>query len=117
MARVIRRHDSSSRTACRRPAPPRPPVVATIDVPDEIQAAVAAKDRTPADRALDAGRHPAETLAFFGIAPGMKVAELGAGGGYTTELLARGHTPVVYTTKPGRPAQELRAATVPVTED
>ena len=28
-------------------------------------------------------------LAFFGVAPGMRVAELGAGGGYTTELLAR----------------------------
>jgi predicted methyltransferase len=52
-------------------------------------AAVAAADRDPADRALDAGRHPAETLAFFGIAPGMRVAELGAGGGYTSELLAR----------------------------
>src|SRR5262245_45075078 len=76
-------------TACRPPAPPRPPVIATVDVSAEIHAAVAAKDRTPADRALDAGRHPAETLAFFGIAPGMHVAELGAGGGYTTELLAR----------------------------
>ncbi|MCB9786912.1 MAG: class I SAM-dependent methyltransferase [Deltaproteobacteria bacterium] len=41
------------------------------------------------DKALDAGRHPAETLAFFRVYPGMKVAELGAGGGYTTELLAR----------------------------
>ena len=37
-------------------------------------------------------------LAFFGIRPGMRVAELGAGGGYTTELLARavGPTGVVY---------------------
>ena len=76
--------------ACQAPAPPpRPPVMSTVDVPREVRAAVAAKDRLPADRALDAGRHPAETLAFFGIAPGMRVAELGAGGGYTTELLAR----------------------------
>jgi predicted methyltransferase len=76
--------------ACRAPAPrPRPPVVSVVDVSPEIRAAVAAKDRLPADRALDAGRHPAETLAFFGIAPGMRVAELGAGGGYTAELLAR----------------------------
>ncbi len=52
-------------------------------------AVVAAPDRSAADRALDAGRHPAEMLAFFGIRPGMRVAELGAGGGYTTELLAR----------------------------
>ena len=38
---------------------------------------------------LDAGRHPAELLTFAGIIRGMKVAELGAGGGYTAELLAR----------------------------
>ena len=61
-------------------------------------AAVAAPDRSQADRDLDVGRRPAETLAFFGIAPGMNVAELGAGGGYTAELLARavGPTGKVY---------------------
>ena len=50
------------------------------------------------DRALDAGVSPREMLAFFGIRPGMRVAELGAGGGYTTELLARavGPTGRVY---------------------
>ena len=52
-------------------------------------AAVAAADRSADDRALDEGRDPGAMLAFFGIAPGMKVAELGAGGGYTAELLAR----------------------------
>jgi predicted methyltransferase len=59
---------------------------------------VDAPDRDAADRALDAGRKPAETLAFFGIQPGMRVAELGAGGGYTAELLARavGPTGTVY---------------------
>ena len=59
------------------------------DIPAAIRAAVDAKDRSPEDRALDAGRHPAQMLAFFGIRPGMRVAELGAGGGYTTELLVR----------------------------
>jgi len=65
-------------------------------------AAVAAADRSDADRALDAGRFPAETFAFFGIRPGMRVAELGAGGGYTTELLARvvGPTGRVYGQNP-----------------
>jgi predicted methyltransferase len=62
---------------------------APIDVPDHVAAAVAAPDRAEADRALDPGRHPDQTLAFFGIRPGMRVAELGAGGGYTAELLAR----------------------------
>lgn len=52
-------------------------------------AAVAAPDRSPEDRALDAGREPVETFAFFGVAPGMKVAEMGAGRGYGAELLAR----------------------------
>jgi predicted methyltransferase len=48
-----------------------------------------APDRSDADKALDPGRKPAEFIAFIGVRPGMKVAELGAGGGYTTELLAR----------------------------
>jgi predicted methyltransferase len=71
---------------------------APVSVPPAIRAIVDAKDRADADRALDGGRHPAELLAFFGIAPGMKLAELGAGGGYTAELLARavGPTGVVY---------------------
>jgi predicted methyltransferase len=59
---------------------------------------VSARDRTDADRALDEGRRPAETLAFLGVGPGMRVAELGAGGGYTTELVVRavGKTGVVF---------------------
>jgi predicted methyltransferase len=69
-----------------------------VPVPKAIQAIIDAPDRDAADRALDAGRHPGELLAFFGVAPGMKVAELGAGGGYTSEVLARavGPTGKVY---------------------
>jgi len=59
------------------------------DVPAPIRDAVMAADRSVDDRKLDAGRHPAEVLAFFKIAPGQKVGELFAGGGYTTELIAR----------------------------
>ncbi len=64
----------------------------------DYTAIVAALDRSEADRALDAGRHPAQMLAFIGVTPGMRVAELGAAGGYTTELLARavGPSGVVY---------------------
>jgi predicted methyltransferase len=67
-------------------------------VPPDIQALVDAADRAPADRALDATRRPAQLLAFAGVRPGMRVAELGAGGGYTAELLARAVGPrgVVY---------------------
>ncbi len=77
---------------------PAPAAAAAPVVPDYVRAAVDATDRSADDRALDAGRHPAEMLAFFGIKPGMRVAELGAGGGYTSELLARvvGPTGKVY---------------------
>ncbi len=63
--------------------------VASFPVPENIRAIIDAADRSAEDRALDAGRHPGELLAFFGVGAGMKVAELGAGGGYTAELLAR----------------------------
>jgi predicted methyltransferase len=55
----------------------------------DYAALVAAPDRTPQDRALDGGRRPAEMLAFLDVRPGMRAAEIGAGGGYTAELLAR----------------------------
>ncbi|WP_437581336.1 class I SAM-dependent methyltransferase [Sorangium sp. So ce887] len=66
-----------------------PSQATSVEVPPALRAVVDAADRADADRALDVGRKPAETLAFFGIQPGMKVAELEAGGGYTAELLAR----------------------------
>lgn len=65
------------------------PVLARSAGDAAVEAAVSAPDRSDADRKLDFGRRPVEMLAFFGIRPGMRVAELGAGGGYTTELLAR----------------------------
>ena len=80
--------------ACRNASGPAPESEAAA--PDklaalaaQLQAVVDAPDRSPEDRALDAGRRPVELLAFYGIRPGMRVAELGAGGGYTSELLAR----------------------------
>jgi predicted methyltransferase len=66
-----------------------PPYTPAADVPGPIKAAIAAPDRADADRALDAGRKPGEVLAFFKLAPGQKIGELFAGGGYTTELMAR----------------------------
>ena len=55
---------------------------------DPIAAAVAAPTRTPANLARDAYRHPAQTLAFFGVKPGDTVVELWPGGGWYTEILA-----------------------------
>ncbi|ALH82094.1 class I SAM-dependent methyltransferase [Sphingopyxis macrogoltabida] len=53
-----------------------------------IAAAVAASTRTPANTARDPYRHPAETLAFFGVKPGDTIVELWPGGGWYTEILA-----------------------------
>ncbi|MGE4322855.1 MAG: class I SAM-dependent methyltransferase [Sphingobium sp.] len=55
---------------------------------DPIAAAVAAPTRTPANVARDRYRHPAETLAFFGLAPEQTVVEWSPGGGWYTEILA-----------------------------
>ncbi len=54
-----------------------------------IEAAVSAADRSDADKKMDDIRQPAKMMAFFGLKPGMKVAELGGGQGYTSELAAR----------------------------
>jgi len=55
---------------------------------DALKAAIASKERTPANAARDAARHPYETLTFFGIRPDMTVVELAPGGGWYTEILA-----------------------------
>ncbi|MBX9796541.1 methyltransferase type 11 [Sphingomonas sp.] len=51
-------------------------------------AAVKAPSRTPANLARDAYRHPAETLAFFGVKPTDTVVEIWPAGGWYTEILA-----------------------------
>lgn len=84
-------------TACATtPVPPEPPAApparvetSAAGIPAYIEAAVGAADRSDADKALDAGRHPATLLNYYDVQPGMKVAEMMAGGGYTAELLAR----------------------------
>jgi predicted methyltransferase len=76
-------------------------------IPQNIKDAVNAPDRSEADKKLDAGRQPEQMLAFFGIRPGMKVADLFAAGGYSTELLARavGPTGTVYSQNPTFPPE------------
>lgn len=44
--------------------------------------------RMDADRLADARRRPIEFLEFAGVKPGMRVLDVSAGGGYTTQLLA-----------------------------
>src|SRR5438067_5247514 len=57
--------------------------------PADARQIVAAPDRAERDRSMDPQRKPVQMLEFFGTAPGMRVADLGAGGGYSTELWAR----------------------------
>lgn len=53
----------------------------------DLQAALADSSRPEADRARDAGRKPAEVLAFFDIGPGDTVADLLTGSGYYSRIL------------------------------
>jgi predicted methyltransferase len=57
--------------------------------PDAVAAAIADAGRPDADRQRDASRKPAETLAFAGVKPGDRVAELLPGAGYFTRLFSK----------------------------
>ena len=71
---------------------------AAAAAPPDYAAIVAAPDRSAADRETDKRRDPAQLLAFTGVRPGMRVLDMGAGAGYSTELLARAVGPagIVY---------------------
>ena len=64
----------------------------TLSAPSSAQdyaAIVAAPDRADGDRQTDQRRDPVKLLAFTGVKSGMTVLDMGAGGGYSTELMAR----------------------------
>lgn len=67
---------------CRGPAEPK------AEPPKTIAAAVAGAWRPAADRARDRWRHPAESLAFWGLKPGQTVVEFWPGAGWYTEIVA-----------------------------
>lgn len=68
----------------------------------DYAAIVAAPDRSEADRKNDARRNPVALFGFTGARPGMKVLDMGASAGYSTELLARAVAPggTVYSQAP-----------------
>jgi predicted methyltransferase len=75
-----------------------------------ISAAVADSLRPATDMARDVHRKPAEIVAFAGVKPGDKVAEMMPGGGYYTRILAKtvgpkGHiyalVPTGFANRPG----------------
>src|SRR5439155_21560740 len=65
---------------------------------EQIKKIVASPERSATDRTNDVRRHPGQILEFIAIRPGMVALDVSAGGGYTTELLARsiGPTGKVY---------------------
>jgi len=62
--------------------------VQAIDVA-AVNQALAAADRSDADKALDTARKPAQVLDFLGLEPGMTVLDVMSGGGWYTEVLSR----------------------------
>ncbi|MCB9764176.1 MAG: class I SAM-dependent methyltransferase [Alphaproteobacteria bacterium] len=92
--------------ACAKTAPPaeapEPAPVAEAAPAGPFDALIASPDRQEDDRVMDPIRQPADWLAFFEIAEGQRVAELGAGGGYSTDLIARvvGPEGAVYSQNP-----------------
>ncbi|MBN8606377.1 MAG: class I SAM-dependent methyltransferase [Caulobacterales bacterium] len=64
------------------------PAPAITAASPNILAAIADPRRPDADRQRDALRHPAEILAFTGASEGMRIADIGPGGGYYTRLFS-----------------------------
>jgi predicted methyltransferase len=78
----------------------------------DYAALLAAPDRSDADRQADKRRDPLPLLALAGVRPGMKVLDMGAGGGYSAELLARAVAPggIVYAQNPADLFEKPKAA-------
>jgi len=84
--------------ACATVAPPPP----ANTPPPWLVAAVADPARPEADRERDGDRKPVEALAFAGLKPGMKMADMIPGGGYFTRIFSKavGPTGHVYAYVP-----------------
>jgi predicted methyltransferase len=72
--------------------------VPTPSMAQDYATIIAAPDRADSDRQTDKRRDPVKLLSFTGVKSGMTVLDMGAGGGYSTELMARavGPTGKVY---------------------
>ncbi len=57
-------------------------------IPESLKDAVDSDLRTESNKARDKYRHPAETLAFFGLKPHMHVVEIFPGAGWYMEIIA-----------------------------
>ena len=78
-----------SLSACHRDArPDGEGARAPAGIAAQVAAVQAGNWREPANVARDQYRHPAQTLAFFGVKPDMTVLEIWPSGGWYTEILA-----------------------------
>ena len=90
--------------------------LAKADIPKAVAAAVADPARPQADRDRDADRKPAECIAFAGLKPGQRIADLLPGGGYFTRIFSavvgpKGEVIAVAPTKrPDAPADRPEPA-------
>ncbi|MCE2946377.1 MAG: class I SAM-dependent methyltransferase [bacterium] len=78
----------------------------------EIEKVLASPARPDADRKADVRRQPADLLRLAMVRPGMRVLDIWAGGGYTTQVMsaAAGSTGKVWAHTPTvRPPLEARA--------
>lgn len=78
----------------------------------DYRALLAAPDRSAADRENDKRRDPTDMLNFIQPRAGMKILDMGAGAGYSTELMARavGPTGMVYGQNPPDQFERARQA-------
>jgi predicted methyltransferase len=58
------------------------------DAPASLKNAVESELRTEANKSRDKYRHPAETLAFFGLKPNMTIVEIYPGAGWYMEIIS-----------------------------
>ena len=61
---------------------------AACATPSDLSERLAESSRSDAEKARDAGRKPAQVVAFLGITSGMTVMDVIAAGGYYTEVLS-----------------------------
>jgi predicted methyltransferase len=69
-----------------KPTEPNEAAATTVS-PADFAGVLAMPHRNAEARSRDASRHPAETLAFFGVRPDSKVVELWPGGGWYTDII------------------------------
>ena len=58
------------------------------DADPALIALINGPQRSAANKARDPWRHPVDTLSFWGVQPGLVVADIDPGGGYWTEIVA-----------------------------